>query len=347
MTPGTWVAARNVTPGTWVGRDSGNVGWGQRVIPATWVQRDSGNVSDSAGRLSGAMSKRHQSPTSVRPERTLSRAGLWATGPVQLQLPFEATGLSERIQANGPLKLTPDYDVFAWLCERWQTRPTESAWMRPTLYELGSALYDGAPSGKDYRTLRESLDRLAWVNVTIDGYDIESGTFRNNWVSRSGLMELSRATGDPNGLQRPAIQLAGWLRQALAEEKVVRVHWQTLRAFDERQKLAKRLWLYLAAERWKKTSSNAEGTWITCGDRLYAALGMDYAEHRFARRALKQACLAVRKIDPRYSAGELDVVKLGSSWRVQGARPTWEAWKAQAPEQLRIREEIRRSLVGD
>jgi len=32
---------------------------------------------------------------------------------------------------------------------------------------------------------------------------------------------------------------------------------------------------------------------------------------------------------------------------VQGSRPTWDAWKAQAPEQLRIREEIRRSLVGD
>lgn len=293
------------------------------------------------------MSRRHTPPNSVRPERTLTRSGLWATGPVQLQLPFEASGLSERIQAEGRLKLTPDFDVFAWLCERWQTKPTESSWMRPTLYEIGSALYGRPPSNEDYRTLRGSLDRLAWVNVTIDGYDIESGTFRDNWVSRANLMVLGRATGDPHGLQRPTIQLAEWLRQALAEEKVVRVHWQTLRAFDERQKLAKRLWLYLAAERWKKTGAESEGTWIACGDRLYAALGMDYAEHRFARRALKQACLTVRKIDPRYSAGELVVIKLGSSWRVQGARPTWEAWRAQAPEQLRIREEIRRSLADD
>lgn len=122
------------------------------------------------------------------------------------------------------------------------------------------------------------------------------------------------------------------------------MHWQTMRAFHERQLLAKRLWLYLAAERWKKTGRDTEGTWIACGDRLYAALGMDYAEHRFARRALKAACLTVRRVDPRYSIGELDVVKLGSSWRVQGQRPTWEAWKAQAPEQLRIREEIQRSL---
>lgn len=290
------------------------------------------------------MNRRHSPPTSVRPERTLTRAGLWATGPVQLQLPFEATGLSERIQAEGRLKLNPDYDVFAWLCERWQTRATDSGWMRPTLYEIGSALYGKAPSGENYRDLRSAVDRLAGLRITIDGYDVESGEFRDNWIVKESLLAVGRPKGDVSGLDRPSIRLAEWLRQALAEEKVVRVHWQTMRAFDERQKLAKRLWLYLAAERWKKTSSNSEGTWIACGDRLYAALGMDYAEHRFARRALKQACLAVRKVDPRYSAGELDVIKLGSSWRVQGERPTWEAWKAQAPEQLRVREEIRRSL---
>ncbi len=103
------------------------------MTPATWVGRDSWNVSGGTETLP-AMNCRHVTPKSVRPERTLTRAGLWATGPVQLQLPFEATGLSERIQAEGRLKLTPDYDVFAWLCERWQTRPTESGWMRPTLY---------------------------------------------------------------------------------------------------------------------------------------------------------------------------------------------------------------------
>jgi hypothetical protein len=290
------------------------------------------------------MSRRHKHPQSVRPERTLTRAGLWATGPTQLQLPFEATGLSERIYASGHLKLTPDYDVFAWLCERWQARPTESGWMRPTLYELGSALYGKAPSGENYRDLRASLDRLAWVNVTIDGYDIETGTFRDNWISRDNLMALGRAEGDPSGLQRPSIRLAEWLRLALKEEKVVRVHWQTMRAFHERQALAKRLWLYLAAERWSKMTADTEGTWIACGDRLFAALGMDYAEHRFARRALKQACATVHKTDPRYAAGAVELIKLGSSWRVQAERPTWEAWKAQAQQQLEIRDEVRRSI---
>jgi len=291
------------------------------------------------------MSKRHEPPKSVRPERTLTRAGLWATGPQQLQLPFEATGLSERIHATGQLKLTPDYDVFAWLCERWQTRPTGSGWMRPTLYELGSSLYGRPPSAEDYRGLRGALDRLAWVSVTIDGYAIETGTFDERMVSRSNLLELQRMHGDPDGLQRPSIRMAEWLRQALAEEKVVRVHWQTMRSFQKQQLLAKRLWLYLAAERWKKTGTETEGTWIACGDRLEAALGMSYERPRDARAALKQACLVVRKVDPRYAAGEVDVVKLGSSWRVQAQRPTWEAWKAQAQHQLEVREQVRRSIA--
>ncbi|MGI8624887.1 MAG: hypothetical protein ACR2NB_15720 [Solirubrobacteraceae bacterium] len=54
--------------------------------------------------------------------------------------------------------------------------------MRPTLYELGSALYGKAPSGENYRDLREALVRLAMVRITIDGYDVETGEFRDNWL---------------------------------------------------------------------------------------------------------------------------------------------------------------------
>jgi hypothetical protein len=294
------------------------------------------------------VNRRHSAPTSVRPERTLTRSGLWATGPVQLQLPFEATGLSERIRATGRLKVTPDFDVFAWLCERWQTRATESGWMRPTLYELGSALYGTAPAGEHYRILRESLDRLAEVRVTIDGYDIEHGEFRDRWISKTNLLELSQPYIDHQaGEDRQGIRLSEWLRLALQEEKVVRVHWRTLRAFKEQQTLAKRLWLYLAAERWSRMTADTEGTWIACGDRLFAALGMDYAEHRFARRALKNACATVHKIDPRYAAGSLELTKLGSSWRIQAERPTWDMWKQQREEQAQVRALIASSFKAD
>jgi hypothetical protein len=291
------------------------------------------------------MSHRHESPSSVRAERTLTRTGLWATGPVQLQLPFEASGLSERIHATGHLKLSPDYDVFAWLCERWQTRPTPSGWMRPTLYEVGSALYGRAPSNADYRHLRDALDRLAWVHVTIDGYSIETGRFDDRQLSRSNLLELERAHRDPDGLQRPSIRFAEWLRQAIAQERVVRMPWRTLRSFGRNHQLAKRLWLYLAAERWKRQGTgDVEATWIRCGDQLEAALGMDYDRPRAARAALKRACLTIRRTDARYAAGALDVVQIGrGNWRVAAERPTWEAWRELRPKHEAVREAIQRS----
>lgn len=291
------------------------------------------------------MSRRHQPPRTVRPERTLTRCGLWSTGPVQLQLPFAATGLSERIQASGRLKLTPDYDVLAWLCERWQARPTPSGWMRPTLYELGSSLYRQAPTGENYRDLRAALDRLAWVTVTIDGYSIETGDFAERRLSRSNLLELDRASGDPDGLQRPSIRLAEWLRQALDEQRVVRVSWRTMRLFHERQQLAKRLWLYLAAERWKRCGDGSmEGIWIALGDRLFAALGMNYSRPRDARAALKRACQTIRRADRRYAAGSLEVIKFGRSWRIDAERPTWGAWRELRAEHEEARRAITASL---
>ena len=200
-------------------------------------------------------------------------------------------------------------------------------------------------SGENYRDLRDALDRLAGVRVTIDGYDVETGTFRDNWIAKDEkLVHLGRPKSTPSGLDRPSIKLADWLRDALADDKVVRVHCKTLRAFDERHKLAKRLWLYLAAERWKRTSSTTEGLWIACGDRLEAALGMDYERPRAARAALKRASHTIQLVDPRYSAGSLDVVQLGRSWRVQAERPNWETWKAGRQEQLQVRDLIHRSL---
>jgi hypothetical protein len=221
--------------------------------------------------------------------------------------------------------------------------------MRPTLYELGSALYGRAPSNADYRQLRAALDRLTDVRVTIDGYDISTAEFRDRWVSKSNLVESSQPYLDrQQGIDRQGFRFAEWLRLAIEQERVVRMPWRTLRAFDERHKLAKRLWLYLAAERWKREGAgDVEATRITCGDRLEAALGMEYDRPRAARAALKRACVTIRRTDARYAAGALDVVQVGrGSWRVAAKRPTWEAWRELRAEHEAVREAIQRSRAA-
>lgn len=265
-------------------------------------------------------------PEVVRADRTLSRAGLWAVGPRQLALPIEAHGLSEVTIASGQLQLTPDYDVLAWLCERWARQPTPSGVMLPTLYELGSDLYAAAPSGADYRHLREALDRLAAVTILIVGVNALTGE-PGDYETRGHLLSQARDRKTASGQSRLAVELDGWLRRAICAGAPVRIHWRTLRRFGRNQQLAKRLWVYLAAERWKRCGDgHREGCWIACGDRLDAALGLDYERSVDARVALKRACQAIRRTDARYAAGVVQVVKFGRSWRVQAERPTWEAW---------------------
>jgi hypothetical protein len=285
---------------------------------------------------------------SVRADRTLSRSGLWATGPRQLTLPVEARGLSEAVCASAPLPISPDYSIWAWLCERWVAKPTESGWMRPTLYEIGSDLYDTIPSGEHYRALNAALTRLATVSVTLRGIDGVTGEPNPDaFVMGEGILKWSGLDSRRlDGTYRPGIRLAGWLRRELAGAPV-RLDWRTLRAFDHNQKLAARLWVYLGAERWKRCGDGRrEGCWIACGDRLEAALGMDYDRPRAGRASLKRACVAIRRTDARYAAGSLEVVKFGRSWRIQGERPTWEQWRELRSEHEQARRAISAALAG-
>lgn len=283
--------------------------------------------------------RRSEPISSATVSRDLSRAGLWATGSRQLTLPVVAEGLSERASSNIPLRLC-DYDPLAWICERWLRRPTDTGWMRPSLYELGSDLYGRAPGGREYELLCESLDRLHAAQITLLGYDSQTGTYAKRVVSKEHLLErLTLPRDDPNGLDRFGVKLGEWVREQLDHGNPLRLNWRVLRSFSYQQRLAKRLWIYLAAERWKR-EGETEATWIAVGDRLFAALGMEYERPRDARRALKRACPTVAEIDPRLDGGEVYLRKLGRRWQLVARRPTERVWA----ERRKIRAQARESL---
>ena len=184
------------------------------------------------------MAKRRVETT--RMSRTLTRAGLWASGPRQLTLPVEARGLSEVTISSGWLQITPDYDVLAWLCERWWEQPTESGWMCPTFYEIGQDLYGRPAGGEQHRVMHEAIRRLAMVSVEVRGFNGETGRPDRTVVTYSHLLEATLPRDDPEGLNRLRVHLSGWLR-ALLECEALRFSWRTLRGFNSRQLLAKRL----------------------------------------------------------------------------------------------------------
>lgn len=140
------------------------------------------------------------------------------------------------------------------------------------------------------------------------------------------------------------MELPRWLRQQLAEGNFVRVHWATLRSFSENQPLAKRLWIYLQAEHYKRVGGGLEGTWLAVGDRLFTALGMDYARPRDARAALARACRAICLLDVRYR--RLDLVRFGRTWRITADRLTSETLRGQGAELREARAAIRASLAA-
>ncbi len=186
------------------------------------------------------------------------------------------------------------------------------------------------------------------MTLSLLDYDDETGKPAPGVVSEGNLLRnlVMPRERDADPLGRVKLRLDDWVRRELLAGTVVRLDWKVLRAFSENQKLAKRLWIYLAAERWKRSGQNTEGTWIACGDRLFAALGMNYAQQRQARAAIKRACETIQRVDARYAPGELQVIKTFGAWKIVAKRPRWEAWREARDEHERVRRAVRESLAA-
>lgn len=254
-------------------------------------------------------------PRDVRAETGLARApGLWATGPVQLELPLEVRGISGAIRSTGRLSLSPDLDVLAWICERWMTNPIPDhrGIVRFTVYDLALDLYGKRPGGKNRRDLAESLRRLYRVEVSFTDHDAIDGQPMRGSQTLSRLLydvraetALLDAGSDPARLgalrgSTVAVRLSDWLRDSLMGGHFTYLRWDILRQLDGH---AKRLWVYLAAERYKPIGDDLSATHVGLGGPALATLGLDgYARHRDARAALKRAGDRIVKADPRYQS---------------------------------------------
>lgn len=286
--------------------------------------------------------------------REISRAGLWFAAPAQLQLPFEARGLSNVVVANGAFQLNPDYDVLAWLCARWLRSPTPSGEMHPTLYEIGRDLYGTEPSGENYRTIEAALVRLASVAITlygINGFTGETGEHLMTHTSLLGVAKPRKSKGE----DRFTIELSTPLRRGIEQDQALRLDWRILRRFHRNEQLAKRLWIYLAAERFKRTGYpkserldlEYEGAWLKEGDWLAASLGASYKQPADFRRKLHRACEVIQRTDDRWLAGTLRLEGRGKQARIYAERPTRESWarvKGEYEASRQAREHARRML---
>lgn len=247
----------------------------------------------------------------VSMETNLCRAGVWASGPVQLSLPLEAEDLLGLVRASGRLKVSPDLEVLAWLTEAWREERPRDRWLYLTLYGLAFDLYGRKPGGGECRALRSSLGRLKSVTVSLAGYDARSGEMRPNVASLDNLIDRIVTELDDLGPDATPEQLGGlrgstfrvqlppWLVAQLEAGSITYLQWPILHRLSG---LAARLWVLLQAERYKRTGAGSEATWVKLGPRAFTTLGMNYAHDRQARAALRRAGESIVDTDPRFES---------------------------------------------
>jgi len=226
-------------------------------------------------------------------------------------MPFEGRGLNSVIRASGHLKLSPDLDVFAWLCERWlSVKPFDIEGVVPfTLRGLGTDIYGRPPGYVDRRAMRESLRRLYRVEIQFAQYDSiygQPGKFGSlDRLVQNIVTDLDPLEGDwaAIGAMRGSsyrITLAPWMRERLVAGSFSYLDWRVLRQLDG---IAKRVAVYLAAERFKPCGDGQVATHVGLGGPALASLGADnFTRHRAARAALNKAGKRIMGVDPRYAS---------------------------------------------
>ena len=259
-------------------------------------------------------------------ESNLARKGLFAVRAERSGVPVESQDLLGLIRSSGLLKVDPDLDVLIWLTEAFRTRGDDEGVVSFTLYELSRALSGRKPTGNDTRRLKASLRRLRTTAVDLVGYDAIGKKADARVASVETLLEkltsrlddLDVASGGEAGALRGntfSIQFPAWIVVSLKAGHVTYYRFEILRKLSG---LAKRLWVYLEAERYKKIGQGQEATWIKLGDRAYASLGMHYRQERQARAALKRAGVSICAADPRYEA--VSVERRPGGWAVIAER---------------------------
>lgn len=208
-------------------------------------------------------------------ETNLLRKGIVRVG--RGSAPINTRDLLGTAKASTPLALT-DLDVLGWLSSRLLRDDAAVVFSRE---ELAVDLFGRDPGGRERTLVRESLDRLASVRLTLGGYDARSkatdldAAFEDVGILRA--LDRRRATGYATPTWK--VEFAEWLLEQIAYGYVTYADWASLRSL---RGLQKRLWLYFEAE-------PRDAFWVSLGARGLTSLGVASRSTRAARGAIMSA----------------------------------------------------------
>jgi hypothetical protein len=229
-------------------------------------------------------------------------------------------------QADGAPLGEVELDVLTWLFQAWakQERPADGR-VRFTFYEVAEAMYGSARrGGRNNQIIREALDNLHAVVITLSGVDVLTGEMRRSLYSKVHILESyvldeqlqlleasehfdPAAVGAIGGARGHTIEikLADWLVQQLLGDATIVLDWRTQRALGG---MAKRLWVYLAAmadDFVQIRDEDVEVLDLPLAETTFSSLGIECARERDSRAAVTRAAGRMLEEDPRYLSADL------------------------------------------
>lgn len=222
----------------------------------------------------------------------------------------------------------PELDVLTWITQEWFDQGSSiDGRVRFTLYALGSDLYGArragwTPSGRYRELMREAIDNLHAVVVTLRSVNVLTGEHERTLRSKVHILEavvdheqvqLFRDAGAANAAAVGAlrgdtveVKVADWLVHQLLSGPVV-LDWRTQRKLAG---AAKRLWYELSARAGDFSATAFPGQQelvLPLTAEFYTAMNLQAARERDNRAALTSAAKRVVAADATYRT--VDVVR--------------------------------------
>jgi hypothetical protein len=255
-------------------------------------------------------------------ETNLCRKGIWHVGPLQLALPLDGHDTLGLLRVSGPPLSLYDLDSFAWLTERWrETDRDPTGRIDFTLYDFGRDLYGREPGGEERRLMRASLDRLMRALFDLEGYRASDAAIgRLDSPTEAGTIRLLSglrwSTG--RGRDHHVAYLGGFIVEQLRAGYLTYLDWRVLRSLDG---LAKRLWVYLESQTFKRSGIGEGAARLWLAPPLLLALGMIDKHAGQRRRTLMRAADRIAAADKSFAGFELVApAKRGGTWSLVARR---------------------------
>lgn len=279
-----------------------------------------------------------------RIDRDLAVQPFWQLGPQPLRTRVQRRDLFGTIaKADGAPLAEPELDALSWIIDEWhqQGSPSEGR-VRFTWYALARDLYGSArpgwsPSGRHRELLRDAIDHLHQVVVTLRSINVHDGDTERTLRSKVHILEtvvdhddvtryrddaeLARIDDESAGpdvdagrvhaaalgrLRRDSVEvsIAPWLVHQLLTGAVV-LDWRTQRKLAG---AAKRLWYQLCAlaREFEPTGLPGEARiTIMLDSDFYAAMHLSATRERDNRAALAAAAQRLVAADDTFRSARI------------------------------------------